>query len=195
LKDVYGRLGAGIWDWASVSAAPAAFAAWLAGSWTAIGGKFGNHRKYESLRPTANRNMGRVVADYVQWIGPNGHARFFANTIRRAGNDPNVIFDVLYREMPVVSFGRLAKFDYLMLLARYGIAPISPGAAYLDGATGPRSGVSLLFTGSHNSGWSADALQDMLDDLDRDLTVGMAVMEDALCNWQKSPLRFVHYKG
>jgi hypothetical protein len=42
LKDVYGRLGAGTWDWASVSAAPAAFTAWLAGSWTAIGGKFGN---------------------------------------------------------------------------------------------------------------------------------------------------------
>lgn len=195
LKDVYGRLGAGTWDWASVSAAPAAFTAWLAGSWTAIGGKFGNHRKYESLRPTANRNMGRVVADYVRWISPNGHARFFADTVRRAGNDPNVIFDVLYREMPVVSFGRLAKFDYLMLLARYGIAPISPGSAYLDGATGPRSGVSLLFTGTHVSGRSARALQDMLDDLDRDLNVGMAVMEDALCNWQKTPLRFVHYKG
>ena len=55
--------------------------------------------------------------------------------------------------------------------------------------------MSLLFTGTHESGRSARALQEMLDDLDRDLNVGMAVMEDALCNWQKTPLRFVHYKG
>lgn len=195
LTDVYGRLGAGTWDWASVSGHPGAFTTWLAANWTTIGGKFGNHRKYESLRPTANRNMGRVVAEYVGWIGLNGHARFFADIVRRAGNDPHVIFDVMYREMPVVSFGRLAKFDYLMLLARYGIAPISPGSAYLDGATGPRSGVSLLFTGTHQSGRSAQALQGMLDELDQDLNVGMAVMEDALCNWQKNPRRFVHYKG
>jgi hypothetical protein len=38
-------------------------------------------------------------------------------------------------------------------------------------------------------------LQARLDVLDRDLGVGMAVMEDALCNWQKSPDRFVHFKG
>lgn len=195
LTDVYGQLGHGIWDWPTVSNNPAAFVAWLAGNWTAIGGKFGNHRKYESLRPNANRNMGRVVAEYVQWIGPNGHARFFADLVRRAGNDPHVIFDTMYHEIPVVSFGRLAKFDYLMLLARYGIAPIRPGSAYLDGATGPRSGVSLIFTGLHQSGRSSQALQGMLDDLDRDLRVGMEVMEDALCNWQKHPLRFVHYKG
>jgi len=35
----------------------------------------------------------------------------------------------------------------------------------------------------------------MLDDLDADLCVGMEVMEDALCNWQKSPLQFVYYRG
>lgn len=195
LADVYGQLGQGVWDWPSVSKDPAAFAGWLAANWEAIGGKFGNHRKYESLRPDANRSMARVVADYVHWIGPGGHARFFADLVRRAGNDPHVIFDVLYREMPVVSFGRLARFDYLMLLGRYGLAPISPGSAYLDGATGPRSGVSLLFTGQHRSDRSTMALQTMLDELDGNLRVGMEVMEDALCNWQKSPLRFIHFKG
>jgi hypothetical protein len=195
LADVYGRLGRGIWDWGSVSGDPASFAGWLAANWKSVGGKFGNHRKYESLRPDANRSMGRVVADYVRWIGPAGHPRFFADLVRRAGNDPHVIFDVLYREMPVISFGRLARFDYLMLLGRYGLAPISPGSAYLDGATGPRSGVDLLFTGQHRSETSNATLQAMLDALDVDLQVGMEVMEDALCNWQKSPLQFVHFKG
>jgi hypothetical protein len=31
--------------------------------------------------------------------------------------------------------------------------------------------------------------------LEADLGVGMQAMEDALCNWQKSPRRFVHFKG
>jgi hypothetical protein len=136
--------------------------------------------------------MGRVVADYVTWIGSCGHAAFLTDVITRAGNDP---FDMLYREMEVTSFGRLAKFDYLMLLGRYGIANIVPSSAYLEGATGPRSGVGLLFTGARNTNTPTATLQRMLDELDADLVVGMAVLEDALCNWQKQPLRFVHFKG
>ena len=57
--------------------------------------------------------------------------------IRRMGNDPTVIFDELYRNMSVVGFGRLGKFDYLSMLGRYNLAPISAGSAYLDNATGP----------------------------------------------------------
>lgn len=192
LRDVYGQLGAGIWDWATVSANPAAFTNWLNANWQQVRGKFGNHRKYESLRPNSNRNMGRIVTDYIGWIGNQGHVQFFASATRRGGND---LFDALYREMSVTSFGRLAKFDYLMLLKRYGLVPIAPSSAYLDGATGPRSGASLLITGTPNGITRASTLQGMLDDLDADLNVGMAVMEDALCNWQKEPLRFMHYKG
>ncbi|MCF6113411.1 hypothetical protein [Mesorhizobium muleiense] len=195
LQDVYGRLGAGIWNWATVSGNPAAFTRWLADNGQKIRGKFGNHRKYESLRPDANRNIGLVVASYIGWIGNGGHGRFFANSIRRAGNDPHVIFDVLYQEMPVVSFGRLAKFDYLALIGRYRIAPIGAGSAYLDGATGPAKGARLLFDGRTDSPTPTNDLQGMLDALDNDLQVGMQVMEDALCNWQKSPLAFVHFKG
>ena len=33
LRDVYGRLGQGRWDWATVSGNPAAFNAWLAANW------------------------------------------------------------------------------------------------------------------------------------------------------------------
>jgi len=195
LRDVYGKLGGGIWDWQTVSGNPSNFADWLGTNWTAVRGKFGNHRKYESLRPFSRRDMGSVADSYVRWIGQHGHARFLADLVRRAGNDPHVIFDTLYSEMPVVSFGRLAKFDYLMLLKRYGIAPISPGSAYLDGATGPRSGVGLLFTGQRSSSRAVRGLQDMLDDLDADLCVGMEVMEDALCNWQKNPDTFSRFRG
>ena len=195
LRDVYGRLDIGIWDWNIVSGDRGAFSAWLATHWRDIRGKFGNHRKYESLRPDSTRNMSLVVGSYVRWIGAEGHQRFFADVIRRAGNDPHTIFDTLYQEMPIVSFGRLAKFDYLALIGRYGIAPISAGSAYLDGATGPAKGARLLFDGRRDGPTTNNVLQDLLDGLDAHLSVGMQVMEDALCNWQKKPLEFQHFRG
>lgn len=195
LQDVYGRLGAGIWDWLSVSGNLVAFNNWLAANWMKVGGSFGNHRKYESLRPTAKRPMQRAVADYLAWIGPAGHAAFFANAVVTAGNNPHTIFDYLYQGLKVNSFGRLAKFDYLSMIGRYGLAPIEAGSAYLNGATGPTNGARLLIDGSRTSGSSHHVLQRALDLLDVRLKVGMTVMEDALCNWQKSPIKFVHYVG
>lgn len=195
LQDVYGRLGEGTWHWPAVSADPAAFEAWLADNWQRVRGRFGNHRKYQSLRPNAAGGTGRVVRGYVDWVGSRGHRAMLADVVRRNGNDPHTIFDALYREMPLVGFGRLGRFDYLAMLGRYGIAPVEAGSAYLAGATGPASGASLLFDGARDGPTSRAGLQSMLDELDRDLRVGMAVTEDALCNWQKSPGRFVHYKG
>ncbi|ACB95177.1 hypothetical protein [Beijerinckia indica] len=195
LKDVYGQLGSGKWDWATVITNPTAFYNWLDANWQGIGGGFGNHRKYESLRPNAKRPMKKAVSDYLTWIGPGGHAAFFANAVREAGNDPHTIFDYLYQNLNVLTFGRLAKFDYLSLIGRYGIAPIKAGSAYLDGATGPGRGARQLIDGNPTSATSNANLQATLDALDQQLNVGMAVMEDALCNWQKSPRRFIHYVG
>jgi hypothetical protein len=195
LRDVYGRLGTGVWDYATARADPQAFIDWLSANWQNVRGKFGNHRKYESLNPHASRSMGKVIKSYLDWVGPAGHQAKFAKMVHAAGNDPHVIFDVLYNDMSVLSFGRLAKFDYLSLIGRYGIAPISAGLAYLDGATGPARGARLLFDGNVKGPSTILRLQTMLDALDADLGAGMAVLEDALCNWQKSPLKFVHYVG
>ena len=62
LRDIYGMLGAGRWDWATVSRDPGAFERWLAANWQRVGGKFGNHRKYESIDPTKARPMGPAAA-------------------------------------------------------------------------------------------------------------------------------------
>ncbi len=195
LQDVYGRLGTGVWHWATVKANPVAFHSWIDAHWQQIRGKFGNHRKYNSLNPNAANPMRKTVDDYLAWIGPAGHVAFFANAVHAAGNDPHTIYDYLYHDMKVLTFARLGKFDYLSLVGRYGLAPISPGSAYLRGATGPQSGARLLVDGSRKSTTPLAAIQGKLDALDARLNVGMAVMEDALCNWQKSPASFVHYLG
>lgn len=195
LREIYGKLGQGIWSWQTVEANPQTLVHWLEANWQAVGGKFGNHRKYESLDPSSNRNFRKVLTSYLAWIGAHGHARFFADTVRIAGNEPGAIFDALYRDMVVLSFGRLAKFDYLALIGRYGIAPIYAGKAYFKGATGPARGARLLFDGIAESATGAEDLQVLVDELDQKLGVGMQVMEDALCNWQKSPSAFVHFTG
>lgn len=196
LTDVYGQLGQGRWSWAAVSTNTSKFEAWLTANWKSIGGKFGNHRKYETLDPASANSTGNVIRSYVNWVGPKkSHAALITRTIHVAGNHPHTIFDRLYQDMNVRRFGRLAKFDYLALLGRYGIAPIAPGSAYLAEATGPSSGARLLFDGQPNGPSSSSALQVRFDELSATLGVGMQVLEDAICNWQKSPKKFIHFKG
>lgn len=196
LQDVYGGLGAQKWSWDMVSNDPAAFADWLVQNWQAIGGKFGSHRKYESLKPEADKPIAPAMLSYIDWIlAEGGHAQKFASLIQQAGNDPHVIFDAFYEAIPVRGFGRLGRFDWVSMLARYHFTPAAPGQAYLPGATGPTNGAKLLFYGDRKAKVSLRQVQSMLDDLDDKLKVGMTVLEDALCNWQKNPDEFVHFKG
>jgi len=195
LQDVYGMLGSGIWTWSRVKIQPKYFFDWIEANRESVGGKFGSHRKYETLRRESNRGMENAVSSYLAWIGPSDHRKFFATAVLNSGNNPHVIFDSLYHSMTVKSFGRLAKFDYLSLIGRYNIAPIDAGLAYLNGATGPLRGARLLFDGRPDGRSSIYNLQRMLDTLDHDISVSMKVMEDALCNWQKSPEKFIHFKG
>lgn len=196
LRDVYSELGRGRWSWDRVSGDVPAFRRWLEANQHRIGGAFGNHRKYESLSGTSAAGTGSVIASYVDWIGPQrSHQRRFGELIRAGGNDPHSIFDHFYRQMAVHRFGRLGKFDFLALLGRLDLAPIEPGSVYLAGATGPKRGARLLFGGSPTAPLHDHQLEQWLRELDADLTVGMQVMEDALCNWQKSPSRFVHFRG
>ncbi len=153
------------------------------------GGGFGNHRKYESLEATAS-----TVASYVSWVGPGlSQLRHFADVIKPARGDSRLAFDLLYQSIgEVARFGRTARFDYLTLLSRLGLAPIVPARGYLQGSTGPLKGARLLFGDSIAN---ARQLDDRLSDLDGFLEVGFDVLEDALCNWQKSPANFLAFRG
>lgn len=204
VRDVYGRISQpGMWTWGSVTRNPAAFSNWISNNYRILHGgdgvtrRFGNHRKYETLNPTSNRSTGNVVASYVRWVSARGtHRDLFDYYGALAGGDPKVAFDSLYVSLkPVMSFGRTAKFDYLTMLAKLQLANISPGSAYLRSATGPLRGAKLLFGGSTTSAIDGGELDARLIALDRHLNVGMQALEDALCNWQKSPGRFVRFRG
>lgn len=202
-RDIYRSLGSGpCWTWNRVSATPGEFRQWLTLNYATfstdgVERHFGNHRKYETLSPDAKRFTGAVVESYVHWVGPlASHQALIAGVVAAVGSDAKTMFDQLYMSMNgVLSFGRTARFDYLTMLGKLDLAPVEPGSAYLNGATGPLKGAKLLFGGTTLANLSWHDLDDWLVHLDSDLGVGMQVLEDALCNWQKSPGQFRRYRG
>lgn len=200
-KDVYGALGAGYnWTWPLVSTNPVAMSQWIAGNQAVLrsgGRKFGNHRKYESLDPAKSNSTGEVIESYVNWVMQHGsHAGLFSHALMQSNGDPRVAFGMLYRSMGAVKrFGRTGKFDYLTMIAKAGISTIVADSTYMAEATGPLRGARLLFGGATSANLSAAVLEQKIQELDSVLGVGMQVLEDALCNWQKSPGRFVRFRG
>lgn len=199
-RDVYGRLGGpGLWDWATISTKPRDFRVWLAANEGALRGRrFSNHRKFESLRANSAKGTAAVIESYVAWVNPPlTHQDMIRATHKRVGQHPHDTFDHLYRSMDTVQrFGRLGRFDYLTMLGKLGIAPIDPGSAYLwHNASGPLSGARLLFGGAADANIRAKSLDASLVELDKHLSVGMQAFEDALCNWQKSPSKFISFRG
>jgi len=81
------------------------------------------------------------------------------------------------------------------MVGKLGLLPITPGKTYLDGATGPLRGARLLVDNNATSNTSIDRLESILKSLDLSLNVGKQVLEDSLCNWQKSPTRYIYFNG
>jgi hypothetical protein len=204
IQDIYGALGKRtIWNWERVSRDSIGFREWLNKNELSIRkdsrpGGFGNHRKYESLNGLRKTGTGEAVQTYVEWIIRwDNHSNMILHAIKEAKQDPVEAFEILYQSMRAVTrFGRTARFDYLTMLSKISIAPIMPGSPYLQGATGPLQGARLMFLGNRNSKrLSISKLEELVVLLGTKLGVGMQVMEDSLCNWQKSPGRFVHFRG
>jgi hypothetical protein len=189
------------WTWSRVSANPAAFREWVSANQgnLAPDGRagFGNHRKYESLRPDSQRPTGRVVEVYARWVGAaGGHQALFDAVTAEAGGDSGRAFNILYQKAnALLGFGRMGRFDFLTMLGKLELAKIEPSIPYMSGATGPQSGARLLFYARVNAKAKVADLDSIVADFGRYLGLGMQVMEDSICNWQKSPGRFKAFRG
>lgn len=196
--DFYNRLGdRGRWTWAEVVSAPDRVAVWLDGNrerLRAAGGRFGNHRKYESLAGSGPTGTGYAVSTYVRWVGTN-HRNLFEEA-GGASATPEERFGALYSSMEQVArFGRIGRFDYLSLIYKLGLANIAPDSCHLAGATGPKAGAKLLILGSPKASTTTPGLEGQLLVLGKMIGVSPDVLEDAICNWQKSPASYVFFAG
>ena len=147
--------------------------------------KFGNHAKYKSLK-----HIPMVFESYINLINTyNGHTNFFR---KNTFVDKKQYFEWLFTvvETNIYSFGRLTTFDYLSMLSKTGLANIEPNSCHIVGSTGPKDGAQLLF------GVYPDLqLDNYAMGLADHIGIGYQEMEDALCNWQKSPQIFYSYSG
>lgn len=202
VRDIYGAMGEDpYWTWARISADPAAFRDWLdnhQGQFHHEGVQrhFGNHRKYVSIDARSDTGTGAAFQSYCEWVlDHDNHEQLIQDAVAEFGANPAAVFDGLYRQMEVVSFGRMGKFDYLTMIGKLRLAPISPGSLYMQGATGPVRGARLLFGGDVNAAIQMANLDEWAVQLGELLGVGAQEMEDAICNWQKSPNRLIRYRG
>lgn len=197
-EDFYGRFGqGGVWDWATASQNPKAISAWLTGIYPHITSagrtrRFGNHRKFETLKP-GPKGTGYATQTYIEWVLSYGsHQALIAHAQARVGQNPKDVFAHLYKDLDkVAKLGRLGKFDLLCNLSNLLIAPILPDKAYIALSTGPKAGAQLLFGGGH----SLRQLETACAELAEHLEVSPQVIEDALCNWQKKPDKYIYFRG
>lgn len=197
LRAVYGKLGATpFWSWREYSANGAMFRNWLRQNQTHLSNhKFGNHRKYETVRLDRSNGLADVLASYSNWIGLGRSHDQKIGSIIGGVNDPHVAFDMMFRDSTEIKrWGRLAKFDHLTMLDKVGLVDLKPGKTYLSQATGPRRGAALLFLNDADRKLSIPSTEATLVRLGDLLGVGQQVIEDALCNWQKSPDKFVPFR-
>jgi hypothetical protein len=199
-REVYNRCGEqGVWDWETTKKNLEEFRPWLAAHKTVIeeerceSGGFGKHRSYQSLSAHTRNNAstGAAFETYVNWISPpRSHSELMEQAEEQANGEPEEAFDLLYNSMDeVASFGRLAKFDYLTMIGKLDLADIRPGSAYMEGSTGPMKGVEFLL-GDQADELKTETIDRLLVNLGEQLGVGMQVIEDALCNWQKNPWKY-----
>ena len=186
--------------WHFLSAGHQTFSDWLNANLANISGRFGNHRKYESLKPNSSSYTGIVIDSYFSWVSAHqGHHALFQRALCQSRGSPTKAFGFLYNSMDRVHrFGRTGKFDYLTMLAKLGLVAIEPDKAYLASATGPKRGVRLLLNNDPAQTLSAHAAEALVAALGASLSIPsmtMQVMEDAICNWQKSPERYVCFRG
>ena len=197
-EDFYGRFNqGGVWDWASASQSPQAVVGWLQANYphvTNVGRsrRFGNHRKFETLKP-GSKGTGHALTTYIEFIKVHGsHQNLIKHAQASVGQNPQEVFAYLYKELhQVAKFGRLGKFDFLCNLSNLQIAPIIPDKAYITESTGPKQGAQLLF----GNNLTMPQLENACVALATFLNVSAQVIEDSLCNWQKSPENYMLFRG
>ncbi|WP_254528893.1 MULTISPECIES: hypothetical protein [unclassified Sphingobacterium] len=163
-------------------------------------GKFSNHRKYQSLNSYSPNGTGDTIESFINWVGDNFND-FLARIPLAILNDRYLLFEYLYKEASknIIGFGRLACFDFITMLGKVGIFECEPKSPYINCSTGPLKGTKLLFNTSGNTTPKDldDFLKDLGDHLENDLGLKftMQIMEDAVCNWQKSPQNYIPFNG
>ncbi|GAE63565.1 hypothetical protein H3Z85_07945 [Chryseobacterium indologenes] len=197
IKAVYGKLGDPVvWSWDQITNNPVAFRTWLGDNITDIKrrGNFGNHRKYQSLKINTHSGTYQTFMSFFELVN-NDFGAFISTIPATIKADKNAFFDYLYKYFNSIrGFGRLAVFDFLCMVGKVGILEIEPNNPYL-GNGGPIAGTKLLFDSPAKTRELNDFLKDIGNAAFDDYPFIMQILEDCVCNWQKSPMMYKLFRG
>lgn len=150
--------------------------------------KFSNHRKY--TKKSLN--------------GPKGffHSMtFLINNMEQYCRSDEIDFQGMYKLAgKIPNFGRLASFDFSSSLVKCGLKIGEPKSMYASHSTGPLQALELILRLT-NSDVSHQSKIDLSYNLvewfteNSDIFMVGQVLEDAICNWQKNPKKYIYYSG
>lgn len=150
---------------------------------------FSNHRKYTKKSISGRKGIIRSV-EYV------------LNNISEFSCSTTVSFDTMYkRAFNIPNFGRMATFDFVCMLCKCGMKVEEPLSMYHKHSTGPLKAIEqILMLAGINSPTKEDQIifgNELLSWFRSNTEISMIaqVLEDAICNWQKSPSDYNHYFG
>jgi len=196
-RQLYNGLGENLWSWNNINDNFDDFLTWLNDSQTDLKkeGGFGNHRKYVSLSATKEFGTGSAIGSYLEWVKKYGsHSNLKKEVEKKYTNDSKILFNGLYGEIDqLATFARMGKFDLLCMIGKLNLITIEPGSLYMNGATGPMAGSKILFGLSLYASEFDSRLQKL--GLNLKTPFAMQVLEDAICNWQKSPDSYSLFRG
>lgn len=150
---------------------------------------FSNHRKFIAKRLEGNKgfiNSSNYVLDNL--------SKFLFTSF--------VSFDEVYcRSHKIPNFGRMAAFDFTSSLCKCELKVKEPESMYLKNSTGPLVGLGYFLkmangkniTKANKVKFGNELLEWFLKN--SDIFMVAQVLEDSICNWQKSPKSYMRYFG
>ena len=151
---------------------------------------YSNHRKF-----TKKSMDGK--------LGVLSSIDFFLDNISQFTFSPDSAeFDLAYkRAMSIPTFARMSAFDFTSSLCKCGLNVDDPISMYHESSTGPLRALKDLLELSGQDGPSKASQIEFGNNLldwfigNSDIKVVAQVVEDAICNWQKSPNQYERYYG
>ncbi|MCB9231507.1 MAG: hypothetical protein H6581_07585 [Bacteroidia bacterium] len=150
---------------------------------------YSNHRKY--TKKSLEGNKGILFS-----------FDFFLKNLALFRAPVNQNFHKVYlNALKVPNFGRMAAFDFTCNLCKCRLYVDEPVSMYQAHSTGPLSALKdMLFYAGVTSPEKSLAISlgdELLDWFSANSNIYMLaqVLEDSICNWQKSPIRHIRYFG
>ena len=126
---------------------------------------------------------------------------YFVKNIKQYSVEDKVDFHSMYKlAQKIPNFGRLAAFDFSSSMVKCELNIEEPQSMYAEHSTGPLDAVGLLLRLTNNNS-SPKAKVELCSDLmkwfleNARIFMTGQVLEDAICNWQKSTSSYIRYTG